>query len=90
MRCLNALQCFHRPSRDISGRVAGKYPGILLLENHDDVIDTIVAINSTKTAIKQCVQDVDPVTGAHRRNHLQKHEFLHQHGVLGIFPSKVT
>jgi len=79
MRCLNALQCFHRPSRDISGRVAGKYPGILLLENHDDVIDTIVAINSIKTAIKQCVQDVDPVTGAHRRNHLQKHEFLHQH-----------
>lgn len=79
MRCLSALKCFHRQSRDISGRVAGKYPGILLLENPDDVMDTIVAINSTKTAIKHCVQDIDPVTGAHRRNNLQKHEFLHQH-----------
>ena len=78
MRCLNALKCFHRPSHDISGRVAGKYPGILLLENHDDVIDTIVAINSTKTAIKHCVQDRKP-DGSHGRNHLQKHEFLHQH-----------
>ena len=78
MRCLNALKCFHRPSHDISGRVAGKYPGILLLENHDDVIDTIIAINSTKTAIKHCVQDRKP-DGSHGRNHLQKHEFLHQH-----------
>jgi len=78
MRCLNALKCFHRPSHDISGRVAGKYPGILLLENHDDVIDTIAAINSTKTAIKHCVQDRKP-DGSHGRNHLQKHEFLHQH-----------
>ena len=78
MRCLNALKCFHRSSHDISGRVAGKYPGILLLENHDDVIDTIIAINSTKTAIKHCVQDRKP-DGSHGRNHLQKHEFLHQH-----------
>jgi hypothetical protein len=78
IRCLNALKCFHRPSHDITGRLAGKYPGILLLENHEDVIDTIIAINSTKTAIKHCVQDRKP-DGSHGRNHLQKHEFLHQH-----------
>lgn len=78
-RCLNALRCFHRASPDISGRVAGKYPGILLLENYDDVKEIITAINRTKTAIKHCVQDRNPKTRGHRRNHLQKHEFLHQH-----------
>ena len=58
--------------------MAGKYPGILLLENHNDVINTIIAVNSTKTAIKHRVQDRKP-DGSHGRNHLQKHEFLHQH-----------
>jgi hypothetical protein len=78
MRCLAALKCFHRSSKDISGRIAGKFPGILLLENYENVEDIIVAINLKKDALKHCVQD-RKADGSHGRNHLQKHEFLHQH-----------
>ena len=78
MRCLAALKCFHRSSQEISGRVSGRFPGILLLENYADVRDVIVAINLKKDALKHCVQDRKS-DGSHGRNHLQKHEFLHQH-----------
>lgn len=55
MCCFNVLKCFYCFFYDILGWVVGKYFGIFLFENYDDVIDIIVVINSIKIVIKYCV-----------------------------------
>ena len=83
---VSALRRYQRHDDDVSGKYSGKYPGVLFLENPDDVMETIAVINQLKDDIAACVQDRrlmrrgNKLVAVHQRNHLQKHEFLHAHG----------